>query len=231
MKIITERKTKTHILKRLLLSSRCKICAEVIPLEKEFCDKCSVEKIRVSEEQISSLIFSKNHFDNLTAPFVYDKPVDKCIQNLKYNNYKPAGFFLASEMAVVIERDFKNENPDFITCIPMSKSRKRKRIFNHGGVIAKRLSQDFGITFAPDLLKKIKNTKPQVNLNAKERKTNLIGAFSINKKYDIKNKSILICDDVITTGSTLEECAKALKDAGAERVICAVSALNHKDYL
>lgn len=224
-----ENKTKTHILKRLLLSNRCNLCAEVLPIESDVCDKCSVEKIRVTEDKISSLIFTGKQFDALTSPFYYDDPIDKCIWNLKYNNFKPASEFLASEMSDVIERDFKNENPDFITCIPMTKRRKRKRIFNHGEVIARRIGKAFDIDFAPDLLKKIKNTKPQVNLSAKERQTNLKGAFAINSKYDIKNKTILICDDVITTGSTLEECAKVLKKAGAKRIICAVAAFNNKD--
>ncbi len=222
-------KTKRHILKRLLLSSRCKLCGEVISIEKDFCDKCSVEKIRVPEEKISSLVFTNKNFDALTAPFYYDNPIDKSIHKFKYNNFKPAGEFLSSEMIDVIERDFKDENPDFITCIPMTWQRKRKRVFNHGEVIAKRISKAFDVDFAPDLLKKIKNTKPQVSLNAKERETNLKGAFQVNSKYDIKNKTIFICDDVITTGSTLEECAKVFRKAGAKRVICAVSALNHKD--
>lgn len=222
-------KTKTHLLKRLLLSNRCKLCSEVLPIEEDFCNKCSVEKIRVTEDKISSLIFTGKHFDALTSPFYYDNPVDKCIQNLKYNNFKPASEFLATEMSDVIERDFKNENPDFITCIPMTRRRKRKRIFNHGEIIAKRISKTFGTEFAPDLLKKIKNTKPQVNLSANERETNLKGAFQVNGKYDIKNKTILICDDVITTGSTLEECAKTLKKSGAKRVICTVAAFNNKD--
>lgn len=224
-----ESKNKKHILKRLLLSSRCKICAEVIPIEKDFCNKCSLEKIRIAEDKISSLILTNKSFDAITSPFYYDEPINKCIRNLKYNNFKAAGNFLAEEIADVIERDFSDENPDFVTCIPLSKSRKREKIFNHGEIIAKDISKVFDIAFAPDLLIKTKNTKSQVTLSADERKTNLKNAFRVNRKYNIKDKTILICDDVMTTGSTLEECSKTLKKAGAKRVICSVAALNSKD--
>ena len=82
---------------------------------------------------------------------------------------------------------------------------------------------------AYDLLIKIKDTPTQVNLKHEERLTNLKGAFEANKKYNIKGKTILLCDDVITTGSTLSECAKVLKKSGAKRVICVTAAINHND--
>ena len=224
-----EYKVKKHILSRMIFSNRCRICAEVLPINQDVCDNCSVEKIRVSEEKIASLVFTNRQIDGLTAPFYYDEPIKKCIHNFKYNNFKKASEFLSTEMINVIERDFKDENPDYITCIPMSKRRKTKKVFNQGEVLIKYISKAFDRKYTPDLLKKVKNTVPQARLDGKERLSNLKGAFKINEKYDIKDKTVLICDDVITTGSTFEECAKVLKKAGAKRVICAVSAFNSKN--
>lgn len=221
---------RTHIIKRLILGNRCRICAKTSELNKDICDDCSVEKIRVPQEILLSFSFTDKNFDNLTAPFYYDEPVRKCIHNFKYKNFKPAAEFLTAELTEVISRDFKDETPDFITCVPMTKIRRFRKNYNHGEVLIKYISKAFSMENTPRLLKKIRNTRPQVALSGKERRENLKGAFAVNQKFDVKGKTILICDDVITTESTLEECAKTLKKAGAKRVICAVCALNNNNF-
>lgn len=223
-------KIRPNPLQRLLFTNRCRICGKVINISDNTCDDCSVEKLRIPEKTIESQIVANKFFDAFTSPFYYSGDVRKCIHNLKYNGYKRSAEFLATEMIEVIERDFKNQNPDFVTCVPMHKKRKREKGYNQCELLIKHISKAFSIKQVPNLLIKIKDTPTQVNLDLKARTTNLKGAFEVNKKFDVKDKIILLCDDVRTTSSTLDECAKTLKKAGAKKVICVTCAINNKDF-
>ncbi len=219
-----------NIPQRLIFSNRCRLCAKVISINKTLCDNCNTDKIRVPETFFSSRSYSSRYFDKHTSPFYYDSPVRDGIHNLKYKGFKRCSEFFAQEMANVIERDFSDEEPDFITCVPMSKRRRREKDYNQCEYLIKHISKAFGYKPTPKLLMKIKDTPTQVNLKYKERITNLKGAFEANPKYNIKGKTVLLCDDVMTTGSTLNECSKALKKAGAKRVICVTAAINHEKF-
>lgn len=229
MKKIKENKIAVNIIQRLIFTNRCPLCLKVIPVSDTLCGKCKLEKLRIPESFFSSKTYSQKSFDNLTSPFYYDSVIRKGIHNLKYNSYNKSSEFLAYEMVNAIDRDFKDENPDFITCVPMSKKRKREKGYNQCEFLIKHIGKVYGYKPVPNLLIKTKHTPTQVNLKYKERIKNLKGAFEVNKKYDIKGKTILLCDDVITTGSTLNECSRTLKKAGAERVICVSAAINHND--
>ena len=229
MKKVKKNVLSKDILHRLIFTNRCRLCMKVIPLADTLCEDCKTEKLRVPENFFSTKTYSQKSFDNLTSPFYYDSHIRQGIHNLKYNNYSKCGEFLSMEMAEVMERDFADEGPDFITCVPMSKKRKREKDFNQCEILIKHIGKVYGYKPIPNLLIKSKHTPTQVNLKYKERLTNLKGAFEVNKKYDVKNKTVLICDDVITTGSTLNECSRTLKKAGAKRVICVTAAINHND--
>ena len=102
--------------------------------------------------------------------------------------------------------------------IPLHKNRERKRGFNQAKLIARHLSERLGLELAENVLKKTKATRPQIELRAEERRKNLTGAFAVSDPQKIQNKIILLLDDVKTTGTTLEEAAVVLKQAGAKRV-------------
>lgn len=229
MKTVRKNQIPVNYLQRLLFANRCRLCAKLIPINRNLCSDCNADRIRVPKNYFSSKVYQEKSFDKSTAPFFYKSPVKECILNLKYNNFKRSSEYLATEMVNVIERDFADENPDFITCVPMSRKRKREKSYNQCDYLIKHISKVFGMKPSYDLLVKIKDTPTQVSSGYKERITNLKNAFVTNKKYDIKGKTILLCDDIITTGSTLNECSKALKKAGAARVICATAAVNDKD--
>lgn len=105
----------------------------------------------------------------------------------------------------------------------MGKKDLNHRGYNQTKLIAKELTGITEIRNAP-LLRKIKDTKEQKRLNAAERRENLKNAFAVNPKADVKGKNVLIIDDVCTTGSTLSEASRILKEAGADKVIAAVFA-------
>jgi ComF family protein len=101
----------------------------------------------------------------------------------------------------------------------MHKYRRIFRLYNHAQILASDIGKYTGKKVMSDILLKIKNTKPQSSLSKQERIKNLSGAFHINKGQYIKNKKILLIDDVVTTGITASICAGKLKKAGAKKVV------------
>jgi len=105
---------------------------------------------------------------------------------------------------------------DCIVPVPLHSSRLREREFNQTTLISRHLSRYSGIPLLPDVLKKEKETLPQTDVTGKERLKNVKNAFSATD--DAKGRSIILVDDVITTGATVNECARVLRKAGAGSV-------------
>ncbi len=102
--------------------------------------------------------------------------------------------------------------------VPMEKSKQKERGYNQAQQLAKELGHSLFVPSVFDNLVKIKKTEVQMELKAKERAENLIGAFAIKKPEEIRGKKVFLVDDVYTTGSTMEECTRVLRDAGAKQI-------------
>jgi len=102
--------------------------------------------------------------------------------------------------------------------VPLHLKRLQERGFNQSGLLAKTLAKRLGLPFSHDLLRRERWTEPQTRLSRRERLTNVKGAFRVKDAMRVEGKSILIVDDVFTTGTTLSECARALKKGGAAEV-------------
>ena len=109
---------------------------------------------------------------------------------------------------------------EFIIPVPLSRQKLRARRYNQAAILAKDLAPDVGLKFEPQILRRRKNTLSQVGLTRDQRRRNLQGAFEVHqsKTAAIDGRSILLIDDVITTGTTVDTCARVLKHAGAARV-------------
>ena len=111
------------------------------------------------------------------------------------------------------------QNYDIIIPVPMYRKKKNKRGYNQSELIAKEIARRLGnIEFKNDILIKIKNTPKQSSLNKEQRMINLKNVYKVHNELFIKNKNVLIFDDIYTTGSTANECAKTLKEAGAKNI-------------
>lgn len=108
--------------------------------------------------------------------------------------------------------------PDILIPIPLAKKRQKERGFNQSEEIGKELSKFLKIPLVNNALIKVRETLPQVELSGKEREENIKGAFWCRDENMVKNKTIFLVDDVFTTGSTMEEAARVLKEAGAKKV-------------
>ena len=129
--------------------------------------------------------------------------------------------FIASNFAKIIVNMHKDImlNVDFVIPVPMHKWKRLFRLYNQSQILASALAQEAKIKMLPDVLMKIKHTKSQTGLSKKQRQENLKGSIAVVKKEVIKGKKVILVDDVMTTGSTVDLCAATLKKAGAKEVV------------
>lgn len=158
------------------------------------------------------------HLDKLfSASSFKNKIVKEAVHKFKYGYIKD----LAGPLSLLILTHLQNIGAEIdksfvIVPVPLSDRKKRRRGFNQSEEIGLIISKTTGIPLFTDTLIKTKETKPQTELNKEEKPENLKDCFKIKK--DIKDKNVLLLDDVYATGSTMEECAKILKQAGAGKI-------------
>ena len=144
--------------------------------------------------------------------------LQKIMHKLKYKDAQEVGVFLGRKYGITLNEDgFKNAF-DLIIPIPLHKNKLKKRGFNQAAVISRGLSEGLGIPFSDEYLLRVVYTETQTKKNRMERWKNVDSIFQIPDISKIKDKRILIVDDVITTGSTIEACAKILLENGAKEI-------------
>lgn len=187
-------------------SAACKRCGCPIFGEGDYCNDCKNKKVD----------FLKNY-----AVFPFQGAVRTMIHNLKFNG----GKYLADFLGECLARKFSDieEDIDLITFVPMLQKDERKRGYNQSKLLAEKLAKITNVEFV-DVLEKTKSTKKQVGLNFKDRQENLKGCFKPTAK--LIGKTVLVVDDVCTTGATLSEVARTLKKAGAGEVVTLTVAVN-----
>jgi ComF family protein len=147
------------------------------------------------------------------AAFAYAFPVDKLIQALKFNERLILVNYLADAL---VKR--ANSMPDRLVALPLHPTRLRERGFNQSLLLAQRIAQRMNIPLLSSLCERVRNTPPQSTLPWKERDKNMRQAFICTPNADVRGKHVAIVDDVMTTGASIGELARALKQAGASEV-------------
>ena len=205
----------------------CDECYRELPFnDKAICDHCGREVLAFSnycstcKERLLSI-------DKGRSVFTYKEPISDLIKKLKYGNQR----YIAEYFIEVLTFNYLKNcfNADFITYVPMTEKAKRKRGYNQSEILAKGVSERVNVKLFENVLK-VKETKRQATLNKKERYENLKDAFKVTDKKAIKGKTVVIIDDVTTTGTTAEVLASSLKKAGAKIVyLITVASLPSKD--
>ena len=199
--------------------SFCNKCWEkLIFIEKPICSICGEPlDIKTNYSLVCARCLNKQHyFNKATSVFIYNRTIARCIYRLKFDRKT----FLARFFTRFIVKNIKEFNTDYIVPVPIYGNRLKERGYNQSLLLVKEISKLTDIPYIEDLILKIKSTLPQTQLSTNKRKTNLKSAFKINEKYRniIKYKNILIIDDVLTTGTTVDECAKVLKKNNVSKV-------------
>jgi competence protein ComFC len=147
----------------------------------------------------------------------YEGIIRDCVHALKYDGNQSLGEYFA-ELLVQIVRAEKWD-PEVIIPVPLSPARLAERGYNQSALLARPIALQLGVRFNPFGLRRVRNTRSQVELTAEQRRENVRGAFTAIPDI-VSNKRILLVDDVTTTGSTIRECAKALTTGGATAIYC-----------
>lgn len=159
-------------------------------------------------------------YDFLRSPYLYSGPLIECIQRFKYNMETHLISSLGHLLSSFAKECMPNLKDFVIIPVPLHRRRLKERGFNQSLLLARVLSSDLGNQLDYLSLTRNRYTQAQTGLKKKERRKNVKDAFSIIKPDAIKEKKILLIDDVFTTGYTLNECARTLKKSGATTVIC-----------
>lgn len=187
------------------LKERCKI----------ICPACFDQLPVLPEKYIEVLIkeIEHPHFDSLYIKYQFARQFQKLIYLFKYQRAIILAKYFAERIAPII----KINNFDYITGIPLNPIKEKERGYNQSALIAKELGEYLNIPVNNALIKRIKNTPSQTKLNRDQRIENVKNAFESN--LNLIDKKIILVDDIITTGSTINECAHVLKKQGAKKVI------------
>jgi len=225
----------------LLYPPACTICSASVAASEYLCAECDAKITRIvppfcakcSEPfagAISGAFTCANcahrtlHFDAAVAAYRSRGIVRRVILDFKYGRQVHLRHPVARWLLAAFDDDrLRGRRFNIIIPVPLHPARERQRGFNQAGLLAESLSAHMSIEAKP-VLERIRYTTTQTAFDRAERMENLHGAFRLRKKADVRDLHVLLIDDVLTTGSTLSECARVLKKAGALSVHAATAA-------
>lgn len=205
----------------------CATCATTLPrIRPPFCDKCSEPFAGAITDAFScaNCAHRKLHFDSAVAVYRSRGAVRELIHDFKYGRQRQLRHPIAGWLAESLDDlRLRGRRFDLFVPVPLHPARERERGFNQATLLAELMSQRTGIPLEP-ALQRIRYTTTQTQFDRLERMENLKGTFRLRRGFVVQDLHVLLIDDVLTTGSTLSECAWVLKQAGAVSVYAATAA-------
>jgi ComF family protein len=210
----------------------CPMCDKVIRADMYICSRCEKKlkyvdepkckkcgkPILVDEQEYCMDCTKQNHlYEQGISAFVYSDEVKQSIYRFKYHNRRDYSGFYGMAVAKHFYKDIQRWNGDVLIPVPIHHKKYIQRGYNQAKLLAKDISKWTNIPIDSHLLQRVINTKPQKEMNIKGRSKNLESAFKITENV-VKYKKVIIVDDIYTTGSTIDACAKVLYDAGVEKI-------------
>lgn len=218
-----------------LYPSQCRVCGELLRLESVpyMCNTCwhnvhfikppwcEICGIPITENRCNECETNPPRYGKLRTIAFYESALQQAIHLFKFEKRKALAKHLARLTIDHIPNDCDLTDYDFILPVPIHKKRLRERGFNQSTLLAKEIVKRAKSTKAQvvtDVLVRDRNTSPQSSLDREARQTNIIGAFGLRKKEIVRDKRILVLDDVFTTGATVREAVKMLWEADPKEV-------------
>ena len=208
----------------LLFPEKCVLCGSI--LEKEEMDLCHRCRLDAPDCPVSG---KKLPFvDSWAAVWYYEDTARKSLLRYKFGGRRSYAKTYGRLLAMKLQREYP-ENFDFLTYVPTGRWRKWKRGYDQVELLAQEVGQQLGMETQP-LLQKVRRTRVQSRIRGEaRRRANVLGAYAVTQPELLKGKRVLLLDDIITTGSTIGECARVLLTAGAKEVHCgAVAKARHR---
>lgn len=221
----------------IFFTKQCPVCKTACLPQENFCKQCESQIVFINQVntcKICGLNDCVSHkiipmYEQILTIFHYDEQSKQAIFSFKFNKRKNLYKTFSKLMCDAIEQQYGNIEFDFITEVPMHKQKLAQRGYNQSSLLAQSIANVFDVPHSSRILKKTKLGIAQHTLDLSSRLTNPVGLFLVNPLAAIHGQTILLIDDVFTTGSTINECAKQLKLAGAKTVYCCVIAtVSHK---
>ena len=194
----------------------CEPCKASLPWNSCACGQCGLPLATEGDPRCGACLVKPPVYDSVVCPLLFRFPVNRLIHQFKFNRKLVAGSVLG---AVVTDKllNHATSNPDLLIPVPMHRYRLISRGLNPAYELARQFGKSLGLPLAVHDLQRARHTPAQSGLDAIGRRKNLKGAFRWHGA-DLKGKNVTLVDDVMTTGSTLAECSRVLKRAGAAQV-------------
>ncbi len=204
----------------------CSHCANNLPYCGAYnrCRRCGIpiddEAGRVCRECQTT----RRHTTRITSSFLYTGTVKDAIVAFKKEENADNGRELSMYVAGMVRQDFGGEEIDFVISVPPRIKNATEERFDQAAYLAKKVALKLGVPYLKGAMRQKRKVQKQSSLLREERYLNLKDVFEVRKIQALRNKTVLLIDDVSTTGTTLEECAKALKKNGVHRLLAATAA-------
>lgn len=213
----------------VLFPKRCALCGRPVGWNETFCPACfhALPLIEgpvcpscgrgVADCCCKGKPFA---YERVAAPFYYEGLARNSIWRVKFRGHKSAAAGLGEFAAQTVRREYAGVTFNVALPVPMSRREQKSRGYNQAALFCRAIAENLAIPCREDLLLKPLETKPQHNCHAEQRWHNVEGVFQARRATELSGKTILLVDDVTTTGATFHECARVLRNAGAAAVYC-----------
>lgn len=224
-------------LSKALFPQRCAYCGRVTAAETLVCDNCKDALPRIKGKVCASCgredkfcsCKGEKYFVSQAAPFYYEGAVRRGLHIFKFRRGLQNAEAFCAEMEATVRSRYKNISFDCVVSVPMTAKSVRQRGYNQVEILSEGLAKLLGIPYRKDVLVKLYETEKQHGISYLLRKGNLTGVFDVACEEAVGGKTVLLCDDISTSGETLNECAKMLWLGGAKDVYCISVALTKQN--